>query len=102
MVRVEGELAGHFELRDESFLQRAVQLADASGALSCVRERHALIAEIACSSAKRKSVDCRFLHNKSTGSSRVGDHRAVAHRLHGEMGSQRGASCADARVIARQ
>ncbi len=36
LVRVEGELAEHFELRDESFVQHAVQLADASGALSCV------------------------------------------------------------------
>jgi hypothetical protein len=30
------ELAEHVELRDKSFEQRAVQLADASGALSCV------------------------------------------------------------------
>jgi hypothetical protein len=32
MVPVEGGLAEHFELRDESSVQRAVQLADASGA----------------------------------------------------------------------
>ena len=36
MVRVEGELAKHSELRDESFVQRAVQLADSSGAPSRV------------------------------------------------------------------
>ena len=66
MVRAEGELAEQFEVRDKSFVQRAVQLADASGAPSCVREREALAAQIACSSAERKRVDGRSLHEKQT------------------------------------
>jgi hypothetical protein len=71
MVRAGGELAERVELRDESFVQRAVQRADASGARSRVRERQALAAEIARSSAERKRVDGRSLHSRSTGSSFV-------------------------------
>jgi hypothetical protein len=69
MVRVEGELAEHAEVRDESFVQRAVQRADASGARSRVRERHALAAQIARRSAQRTRVDGRSLHDGRTGSS---------------------------------
>jgi hypothetical protein len=109
MLRVEGELAERVELRDESFVQRAVQRADASGARSRVREREALAADIAHSSAERKRVDGRSLHDRSTGSSCVRTistqstpwcqfsleaHDAGAHRLHGEMGGQRGAAAA--------
>ena len=67
MVRVEGELAEHVELRDESFVQRAVQRADAAGARSRVRERHALAAEIARRSAQRTRADDRSLHDRRTG-----------------------------------
>jgi hypothetical protein len=69
MVRVEGELAEHVELRDESVVQRAVQRADAAGARSRVRERHAVAAQIARRSAKRTRVDGRSLHDGRTGSS---------------------------------
>ena len=66
MVRVEGELAEHVEVRDESFVQRAVQRADAAGARSRVRERHALAAQIARRSAQRTRVYGRSLHDRST------------------------------------
>ncbi len=71
MVRAEGELAERVELRDESFVQRAVQRANASGAPSRVGEREALAADIARSSAARKRVEGRSLHDKSTGVSCV-------------------------------
>ena len=68
MVPVDGELAEHFELRDESFVQRAVQLTDAAGAPGRVGEREALATDIARSSAERTRVDGRSLHDRSTGS----------------------------------